>query len=144
MQPKIKSEISTHVAFTVPYLTPPSVNHYKKPVHFRSKVTGNMRLGFKKTKQAQAYQDAVAIFARGETVAPATDSERRKAKYRVRARVVLGKNQRLDADNAGKVLLDALQNCGVIHSDAFVSESTVEIEKMDRENPRTEVEVWRL
>lgn len=144
MQSLCNSEISTHVAFTVPYLTPPSVNHYKKPVHYRSPKTGAMRLGFKKTREAQAYQDAVAIFARGATVAPSSDSERRKVKYKVHARVVLGERQRLDADNAGKVLLDALQNCGVIHSDAYVVESKVEIEKEDRENPRTEVEVWRL
>lgn len=103
-----------------------------------------MRLWFQLTKQAHAYRDAVAIFARGETVAPATDRARLKVRYHVTAKVVLGKRQRLDADNAGKVLLDALQNCGVIHSDAYVAVSTIEIVKNDRENPRTEVEVTVL
>lgn len=129
------------MSFTVPYLTPPSVNHYKKPVKYRSKKTCEMRSGFKKTKAAKAYQDAVAIFARGETVAPATDAERRKVKYKIYAKVVLGARQRLDADNAGKVLIDALQNCGVIHSDAFVGRVTIDVVKDDRANPRTEVEV---
>jgi Holliday junction resolvase RusA-like endonuclease len=131
------------VAFTVPYLTPPSVNHYKRPTQRRDK-DGKLRLWFQLTKEAHAYRDAVAIFARGESVAPRTDHERSKVKYAVHAKVYLGKRQRLDADNAGKVLLDALENCGVIHSDAFVQDSRIEIIKDQRDNPRTEVEVTRL
>lgn len=132
------------VSFTVPHLTPPSVNHYKVPCVYRDRRTGQTRKGMKETKESKAYKAAVAIFARGETVAPDTAKERAHVRYEVIARVYLGKGQRLDADNAGKVLIDALEGCGVIHSDAFVHRAQIEVFKDDRANPRTEVEVTRL
>jgi Holliday junction resolvase RusA-like endonuclease len=143
MDAKVNSEVPACVAFTVPYLTPPSVNHYKKPTRRRNRL-GNLVLGFRLTKTAIAFKDAVAIFARGATVAPVSDRDRAKVKYGIHAKVYLGKRQRLDNDNAGKVLYDALQYAGVIHSDAFVADGRIEIFKDDRENPRTEITARRL
>lgn len=130
------------ICFTVPHLTPPSVNHYKQPTKYLGK-DGNLHSGFKLTAQAKAFKDAVAIFARGRTVAPLTNSERRKVRYCVHVDVYLGHNQRLDADNCGKLLCDSLQNAGVIHSDAFVGDFHVFIHKTDRQTPRTEFTVSR-
>lgn len=131
------------VAFTVPHLTPPSVNH----AYLNTKRIG--RDGFlhhsrKLSPDAKAFKDAVAIFARGRTVAPVTNSERRSVKYRVWVNVYLGPRQRLDADNCGKLLCDALENAGVIHSDAFVEDFRVRPHKEDREHPRTEFTVSRM
>jgi Holliday junction resolvase RusA-like endonuclease len=131
------------VDFTVPYLTPPSVNHYTRPCMYTGK-DGFPHRGKKLTKEAKAYIDAVAIFARGRTVAPNTDSERRRVRYRIVVRVVLGFNQRLDSDNSLKVAIDALKHCGVIHSDAYSEDSRALIVKNDRQNPRTEFLVERM
>ena len=61
---------------------------------------GGLHLGFKLTKQAKAYYDAVAIFARGETVAPATDAERKRSQYGVTIDVFLPPKARsFDFDN---------------------------------------------
>jgi Holliday junction resolvase RusA-like endonuclease len=139
----MQSDNETVVAFTVPYLTPPSVNHMKQPVRFAGRG-GYLRLGFKLTKEVKAYYDAVAIFARGRTVAPASEIERRKVKYRVEADIYLGKNQRLDVDNSGKCLLDGIVRAGVIHSDAFVVENKITIHKDQRDQPRTQYVVTRL
>lgn len=131
------------ITFTVPYLTPPSTNHYTKPIVYTGK-DGFPHRGKKRTKEANAYRDAVAIFARGRTVAPSTDSERRRVRYRIVVRVVLGFNQRLDGDNALKVAIDSLKHCGVIHSDAYSEDSRALIVKNDRQNPRTEFTVERM
>ena len=131
------------LSFTVPGLVPVSVNHYKTPGWFR-KRDGSIRLGFYLTRDAKAYRDAVAIFAQGRSVVPETERERVRVKYAVRVDVYLGKRQRLDADNAGKVCLDALQNCGVIHSDAYVIECKLNLHKEDRQHPRTEFLVRRM
>jgi Holliday junction resolvase RusA-like endonuclease len=135
------SEIT--VAFTVPHLTPQSVNHFKVPCVYRTR-DGKMHRGMKLTPEAKAFKLAVAIFARGRTVAPLTNSQRSKAKYQVVVDVYLGPNQRLDADNGGKLVLDGLQEAGVIHSDAFVSSFTINPHKDQRSNPRTEFFVERL
>jgi Holliday junction resolvase RusA-like endonuclease len=135
--------IENEVAFTVPHLTPPSVNHYKQPCVYRGR-DGQRYKGMKLTPEAKAFKLAVAIFARGRTVAPVTNSERSKVRYSVIADVYLGKAQRLDADNCGKLLLDGLQDAGVIHSDAFVEDFRVRPHKDDRENPRTEFIVSRI
>jgi Holliday junction resolvase RusA-like endonuclease len=120
-------------------LTPPTVNHYKKPAINRRTGVRMMVL----TKQATAYKAAVAIFARGETLAPATESERRKVRYMLKATVYLGKNQRGDGDNFWKCLADGLVEAGVIHSDAAVSSWHIEVAR-DRDNPRTVVEISTL
>lgn len=134
--------MSEYVTFEVPYLTPPSVNHHKKPIQYVK--NGVLRRGMALTAEAKAFKDAVCIFARGGTVAPVTEKERRKVKYRVHVDVYLGPRMRLDADNAGKLLCDGLQKAGVIHSDAFVGEFLVRPHKDERENPRTVFHVWRM
>jgi Holliday junction resolvase RusA-like endonuclease len=135
--------IEDAVTFTVPHLTPPSVNHYKKPTTYIGR-DGFMHHGYKLTQEAKAFKDAVAIFARGRTVAPLTNRERSKVKYRVEVHVYLGPRQRLDADNCGKLLCDALENAGVIHSDAFIEDFRVLPHKHDRVNPKTVFTVSRM
>jgi Holliday junction resolvase RusA-like endonuclease len=120
-------------------LTPPTVNHYKKPAIHRRTGVKMMVL----TRQAKAYKDAVAIFARGETLAPATESERRKTKYKLQATVYLGYKQRGDGDNFWKCLADGLVEAGVIHSDAAVTDWRIFVDR-DRDNPRTVVEISTL
>jgi hypothetical protein len=130
------------VIFTVPYLTPPSVNHHVRPCKYIGR-DGQLHTGKKLTKQTKAYYDAVAIFARGRTVDPQTPAARRKVIYSVEVDVYLGPGQRLDADNGGKCAVDALVRAGVIHSDAFVKPFTIRPQKDDRQNPRTEYCVRR-
>jgi Holliday junction resolvase RusA-like endonuclease len=135
--------IEDEVTFTVPGFTPPSVNHYKQPCVYRTR-DGRMHKGQKLTPEAKAFKLAVAIFARGRTVAPLSNKERSNVRYRVHVEVYLGPNQRLDADNCGKLLCDGLQDAGVIHSDAFVGEFRVRPHKEDREHPRTEFTISRM
>ena len=135
------TEIEDVVAFTVP-LVPPSVNHAYSPTMYTGK-DGYSHRGRKLTAEAKAFKDAVAIFARGRTVAPATDKERRKVKYAVQIDVYLGIGQRGDADNFNKIAVDALVNCGVMHSDAFMRSCLVTVHKEDRFNSRTEYIVAR-
>jgi crossover junction endodeoxyribonuclease RusA len=109
------------VRFTVP-LIPPSVNHYVK--HTRN---GRHYV----TAEAKAFKEAVAIFAKGRVEAD---------EYLVVSIVWLGAGQRGDVDNFPKVVLDALVDAGVIHSDAAVREIRFRKER-DPKNPRTEIEV---
>lgn len=139
----MSSEIEETVSFTVPYLTPPSVNHYKKSC-FYTGADGQRHKGFKRTPEADAFRDAVAIFARGRTVAPESKAERKKVRYTVTVTIFLGRGVRLDADNGMKVALDALQAAGVIHSDANVAEAKAVIVKTERADPCTDFEVTRL
>lgn len=133
------------IAFTVPYLNPPSGNHYRDPCKYKGK-DGSLHLGFKITKNAKAYYEATAIFARGRTVAPETAAERRKARYTVRIDVYLPPKGRGDFDNFWKCGLDALVHCGVIHSDDAVDgeHSNCVVHKDERYNPRTEYFVSRM
>jgi len=133
------------ICFTVPYLIPPSGNHYKRPCRYTGR-DGYGHMGFKLTKEAKAYYDATAIFCQGRTVAPAADAERKKARYGVRIDVYLPPKGRGDFDNFWKAGLDALVHCGVIHSDAAVDgeESKCVVHKDDRSNPRTTYLVTRL
>lgn len=124
-------------------LIPPTVNHYKKPALFPRKRGGPPVPGMVMTKEAKAFKAAVAVFARGETLAPATESGRRKVRYMLHATVYLGKNQRGDGDNFWKCLADGLVEAGVIHSDAAVTAWHIEVAR-DRENPRTVVEISTL
>jgi Holliday junction resolvase RusA-like endonuclease len=130
------------ISFTVPYLTPPSGNHYKRPCKYTGR-DGARHLGFKLTKDAKAYYDATAIFARGQTVAPATDAERRKVRYEVHIDVYLGPKMRGDEDNFLKAGIDALVHCGVIHSDNN-SHNIINVHRDERDNPRTTYLVERL
>lgn len=138
-QPKIEDVVS----FTVLGLTPPSVNHMKVPCVYRGR-DGRTRKGMKLTPEAKAFKLAVAIFARGRTVAPATSKERSNVRYSVIIDVYLGPNQRLDSDNGNKLCLDGLQEAGVIHSDAFVGYQLTRPHKDQRDNPRTEFIVSRM
>jgi Holliday junction resolvase RusA-like endonuclease len=133
------------VAFTVPLL-PPSVNHYTKTCYYTGR-DGLAHRGKKLTPEAKAFKEAVAIFSRNRTVSPLTNTERRKVKYEVRVDFYLGKGQRLDADNIGKLCCDSLQSAGVIHSDAYVAPFIATPHKDERDdprNPRTEFVVTRL
>lgn len=125
------------VAFTVPGLTPPTVNHYKNPT-IRHTREGYPYRSFAITAETKAFRQAVAIFSQGRSVSPETAADLRRVKYHVRVDVYLGKRQRMDADNAGKTALDSLQWAGIIHSDAYVSNCELNIHKEDRANPRTE------
>jgi hypothetical protein len=140
---RMEQLIEKEVSFTVPYLCPPSGNHYKSPTRYTGK-DGFAHMGFKLTKAAKAYKDAVALFARGRTVAPATDQERKRTRYRVVITVVLGPKMRGDSDNFLKVGLDSLRDCGMIHSDAFVEGPMPIVVRDQRDNPRTEFVVTRL
>lgn len=124
-------------------LVPPTVNHYKKPAWRPKWRGGPVVQTMVLTKEAIAFKAAVAVFARGETVAPATESARRKVWYELQAIVYLGKGQRGDGDNFWKCLADGLKDAGVIHSDARVKHWHIEVDR-DRENPRTVVEVRTL
>ena len=110
------------VSFTVP-LVPPTVNHYVK--HTRN---GRHYV----TAQAKAFKAAVGLLAR----------ERRASVdarwYEVEAHIFLGAGQKGDADNFGKVLLDSLQEAGVIRSDAAVTDLILR-KRRDRNAPRTEI-----
>lgn len=133
------------IAFTVPYLVPPSGNHYKEPIKYIGR-NGYLRTGFKVTGEARAYYDAVAIFARGRTVTPDDPRTWKKARYSVRMDVYLGPRQRGDFDNFWKCGADALVKCGVIHSDAAIDgeESKCVVHRDERTNPRTEYLITRL
>jgi Holliday junction resolvase RusA-like endonuclease len=130
------------IVFTVPYLTPPSVNHIYQDCYYTGR-DGYGHRGKKISPEAKAFKDAVCIFARRRTVAPISSKDRKKARYRVEVHIYLGRNQRLDADNGGKVAIDALTYAGVIHSDTSV-EVTLIPHKDERDNPRTEYIVERL
>lgn len=136
MQP----EIEEVVAFTVPYLVPPSGNHYKIP------IWRNGRPHYIITPTAKAYYDAVAIFAQGRSVAPLDPKQRKKARYGVRIEIYLGPKQRGDFDNFWKTGLDSIVNAGVIHSDAAVdgAHAVCVVHKDERNNPRTEYTITRL
>jgi Holliday junction resolvase RusA-like endonuclease len=133
----MSSEMEDEVSFVVPHLTPPSGNHYRGSLYWNHE--GRMRR--KISPDAKAYRDAVAMFARGRTVAP-PDALKKKTAYDVRITVVLGPGQRGDEDNFHKVGLDALTRAGVIHSDAF-AHCVCDVIRHDRSNPRTIYTVTR-
>lgn len=139
------TEVEQLVVFTVPYLVPPSGNHYKRPTRYVGKDE-SLHLGFKLTKEAKAYYDAVAIFARGRTVAPQANIDRKRTSYAVRIDVFLPPRARGDFDNFFKCGLDALVKCGVIHSDAAVDgeRSRCVVHKYQRGDPHTTYMVERL
>lgn len=130
------------VVFSVPFLCPPTGNHYKKPMKYVGK-DGSLHLGFRLTQETKAFRDAVAIFARGRTVVPVDPKERKKARYNVRVTVTLGKGQRMDEDNCLKVALDSLQYAGVIDNDSKVHPVPFVI-RDNRDNPGTEFVIERV
>ena len=138
----MSTEIEDIVVFTVPYLTPPSVNHVYKDTFYTGR-DGYTHRGRKISPEAKAFKAAVAIFAQGRTVAPATDKERKKVRYRVDVEMALGPRKRLDGDNGLKVAIDALVYAGVIHADSNVISRAIPI-KDQRDNPHTTYIVERL
>lgn len=132
------------IVFTVP-LAPPSVNHLWLDTVYTGK-DGFSHRGRKLSKDARAFKEAVAIFAQGRTVTPATDAERRKVLYRVEVHVYYGPKMRGDPDNFGKILLDSLQYAGVCHSDANVDFRVVphKDERHNPENPRVQFIIERM
>jgi Holliday junction resolvase RusA-like endonuclease len=139
-----QTEIEQLIVFSVP-LFPPSVNHHTKDCYYTGR-DGFAHRGKKLTPEAKAFVNAVALFARGRTVAPITDRDRRKTKYRVEIHVYFGPGQRGDADNFSKVTLDSLVKCGMIHSDTHVDTRIVphKDERSNPDNPRTQYIVERL
>lgn len=122
------------IIFEIP-LTPPTVNHYKKPITLMT--SNGPRLSFALTPEALAFRDAIAIFGRGQTLIPLTAAERNKIRYALTVTVFLGSGERGDGDNNWKCIADGLVNARVIHSDAKVRKWHLEVEDGDRENPRT-------
>lgn len=132
-----QQESSGVVRIQSPGLIPPSVNHYKVPVIARTR--NGPKKTFMVTPEGKAYKAAVAIFARGQSIAPGTDAERLKVRYALYVKVFLGKGQKGDGDNFWKCIADGLTEAGVIHSDARVRRWRLDVEDTDRENPRTEI-----
>jgi Holliday junction resolvase RusA-like endonuclease len=138
-----ETEVEQLIVFTVP-IFPVSVNHYTKDCYYTS--GGYSHRGKKLTPEAKAFENAVALFARNRTVAPLSQTDRRKAKYRVEIHLYYGYKTRLDPDNALKQCLDSLVKCGVIHSDTHVFPQVVphKDERDNPENPRVQLIVERL
>jgi len=90
--------------FRVPLL-PPSVNNYVR--HARN---GRHYV----TDEAKMFMQAVAVYSKQQAV--------RFKGYYVEIWLNLGPKERMDVDNCAKVVLDSLAKCGIIHSDAFVTD----------------------
>lgn len=132
------------LSFTVPHLTPPSGNHYKKPGLKRGR-NGEIHLTYRLTKESKAFYEAVAILAQGQSVDPETPEARKRTLYYVQIDIWLGRRQRAaDKDNVQKCGLDALQYARVIHNDNAVESCRVNFHDDDREHPRTVYYVQRL
>jgi Holliday junction resolvase RusA-like endonuclease len=98
------NEMSRTFYFQVP-LSPPSVNHY---------LLTNRGGGRRLSAEAQAFKDAVVIFAR-QLGGPVPWIH-----HAVTVTYGLGPQTRLDVDNATKLVLDGLQASGLIQNDADV------------------------
>ena len=123
------NEVLKQVDFTVP-LVPPSANHYKVPLWDRRR--------FYVTKEAKAFKEAVwACSPRGRR------KFKRNQEYFVDLWIYLGKDQRLDSDNGAKCVFDGLQEAGLIHSDAFITEHRIH-KRRDWKQPRTEITIKYL
>lgn len=108
---------------------PPSGNHYKRPT-----VRGR-NIHWYLTDEAHAWNFAVATIAAGRRVGG--------KEHGVSYTVYQGSGHKGDVDNYAKTVLDGLVKAGVLKSDASVI--TMHANKQrDRDNPRTEIFVWRL
>lgn len=134
----VYSVVTMQVEFEIPGLTPPSVNHYLNK-RIWARRDGTPYIAVLQSPKAKAFKWAVAMYARGQSVAGD-----RKSRYRVSIDIYLGPRQRGDADNFAKVCLDGLQACGCIHSDANVVTCNITVHKHERHNPRTKFIVERL
>lgn len=116
---------NTDVVQIIVPLTPPSVNHYVK--HTRNG-------GHYVTQEAKAFKSAVALFAKGQQI--------RLEAYYIEIWLNLGKKTRLDLDNAPKLILDALVDAGVIHSDAAVTDLALH-KRRNWAKPSTQITIWQ-
>lgn len=122
--------MSDHAYIHVP-LVPPSVNAYTRH--------GNGR--HYKSAEANAFENAFPLFVRGQHVIGKS--------FYVFVGVTLGAKDKLDADNAPKMVLDALADCAVFRdskgrtlSDAHVTHLEVRVDRKARpEHGYTEVTV---
>ena len=133
----VKPAESRVVRFTVPYLTPPSVNHYKRPIKIRT--SEGVKTSFAVTAEGKAFKQAVGLFARGATITPACPKARKTVQYGLYVTVVHGPKEWGDGDNYWKCVADGLQEAGVIHTDARVKVWYLRVVDNDRANPRTEI-----
>lgn len=117
---------------------PPSVNTYVRHVAINRSVRHYV------TSEGLAYKRTVAYLADGQTMAPEDPKERKKTRYKLSAKVFLGAKKRGDGDNFWKCIADGLVEAGVIHSDAAVDVWIMVVDRSQRENPRTEIEVERI
>jgi len=106
-------------------LIPPSLNHYVK--HTRR---GHHYV----TNEAKAFKAAVGLFAKGQRI--------RLESYYIEIWLNLGKGHRLDLDNAPKLILDALVDAEVIHSDAAVTDLSLH-KRRNWANPSTQITIWQ-
>lgn len=135
------------ILITVPF-TPPSVNHYKKPAIIRTR--DGPRKTFILTPEALAFKNAIAIFARGQTLIPPTAEGKKNVRYALYVVIYQGlqmlrtgeskrRDEVGDGDNYWKCLADGLVDAGVIHTDKKVRRWHLDVEDCDRDNPRTEI-----
>jgi Holliday junction resolvase RusA-like endonuclease len=109
--------------FCVPLL-PPSVNHYVK----------HTRLGkHYVTEEAKRFMQTVAALSNRQCV--------RYERYFVEIYLNLGPKERMDVDNCAKVILDALAKCGIIHSDAAVTD--LALHKRRAPESSTCITIWQ-
>lgn len=93
------------------------------------------------SQEALKFKSDFALFARGHSLCMGIAPQKlRELRYELSATVYFGKKQRGDGDNLWKCLADALTECGVIHSDAAVTDWIMRVRR-DWANPRTEIEV---
>jgi Holliday junction resolvase RusA-like endonuclease len=121
------------IDMTVPMLAP-SQNHYVKHAVIRGQLRSY------KTSEARSFYATVAAYAAGRTISPESDKERKKVAYRVTVTAILGPKDRRDADNSLKCCLDAIKDCGLIHSDARVKQVIGNVEwNMRKYGPATRI-----
>jgi Holliday junction resolvase RusA-like endonuclease len=107
-------------------LTPPSVNHYKRP-----KSSGK---GYYVTDEAKAFKAAISSLSKGSVEADA---------YFVGVLVYFGPGQRGDVGNLEKCIGDGLQDCGIMSNDSKTKKYGIEIDP-ERSGPRTDIFVCDL
>lgn len=127
------NEPQEQAIFLVIPLEPPSVNHYKNRIPGKYQPDG--RQVFTISKEARAFLDAIAIFARGQQI------DHKHKHYRVEYCVFQGKGSKGDIDNYAKCILDGLVRASVIKSDAGVIDLHMS-KRRDPDNPRTEIRIY--
>lgn len=109
-------------------LIPPSGNHYKTYRIVAPKGYGKPFVRWYLTKEAEAWQAAVAIVNGGRKI--------RGASLEINFVVFLPDRRMCDVDNFSKCIFDALTACGCIEDDKFVDDFHGH-RRYDPLNPRT-------